>query len=80
LFQECGLSGRKYSHLDVYKQSRSFAAALKQHGLKYGDVVVILLPNMPEYAAIVLGILNAGVVPSPFNPTYTARMFFLIKN
>lgn len=74
--QECGVSGRKYTHDQVYKQSRSFAAALKQHGLKENDVVAILLPNVPEYAAILLGILEAGVTASPFNPTYTARKQF----
>ncbi len=70
---ECGVTGRKYTHLEIYKQSQSFAAALKQHGLKKNDCVAVLLPNIPEYAAVILGILEGGIIASPFNPTYTAR-------
>ncbi|XP_035711502.1 probable 4-coumarate--CoA ligase 1 [Folsomia candida] len=35
-------------------------------------MIAILLPNIPEYAAILLGILQVGATVSPFNPNYIA--------
>ncbi|ODM98582.1 4-coumarate--CoA ligase 2 [Orchesella cincta] len=68
---ECGVSGRKYTHGMINKLSRSFGAALKQHGLKRHDVVCLLLPNVPEYPIATLGAWEASLVVSPINPVYT---------
>jgi len=38
---------------------------------RHKDVVMLLLPNMPEYAALFLGINRAGAVATTANPTYT---------
>jgi long-chain acyl-CoA synthetase len=35
--------------------------------------VGIALPNVPEFAAVYFGVLRAGLVAVPINPTYTAR-------
>jgi 4-coumarate--CoA ligase len=43
--------------------SRSVAAGLRSRfGIGRGDVVCVVLPNMPEYPIIVFGILAAGGV------------------
>ncbi|XP_021952713.1 probable 4-coumarate--CoA ligase 1 [Folsomia candida] len=68
---ECGITGRIYTHGEVYKKGESFATALIHHGLKRGDSVCILLPNIPEYAIVALGIWDAGFIASPINPAYT---------
>jgi len=70
-FQECALTGRKYSHKEIFKKSHSFAASLKQQGLHRRDVVCILLPNIPEYPIVALGIWEAGLIVSPIDPSYT---------
>lgn len=43
-----------------------------EFGLKRGDVVAICMPNIPEYAIIVLGAIEAGLTISGINPVYTA--------
>ena len=69
--QECGVTGRRYTHGEIYKKSRAFGAALLQSGLKAGDVVAIMLPNVPEYAIALLGAMEVGLIVSPVNPTST---------
>ncbi|XP_021962744.1 probable 4-coumarate--CoA ligase 3 [Folsomia candida] len=68
---ECAVTGRTYTHGQVHRKSQSFAAALKQHGLGRREAVCILLPNIPEYPIVALGIWDAGLVVSPINPAYT---------
>ncbi|OXA41756.1 probable 4-coumarate--CoA ligase 3 [Folsomia candida] len=64
-------TGRKYSHDQILKNAQGFAAALIQSGLKRCEVVAIVLPNVPEYASILFGIWDAGLVASPVNPSYS---------
>jgi long-chain acyl-CoA synthetase len=47
------------------------AAALVSLGLAEGDRVALLLPNTPELVAGYFGILRAGLVAVPLNPSYT---------
>lgn len=35
--------------------------------------VAIALPNVPEFAAVLFGVLRAGLIAVPVNPEYTAR-------
>src|SRR5512139_1883115 len=43
----------------------------RQAGLQKGDRVLVLLDNGAEYAAVFFGILHAGGVVVPLNPTNT---------
>ncbi|KAL8276110.1 hypothetical protein RQP46_011492 [Phenoliferia psychrophenolica] len=46
---------------------------LFQHaGLSYGDLVLILSPNMPHYPMTYIGLMGAGLCPSPVSPAATA--------
>lgn len=63
----------RYFHQEMtYEQllnlSRRMAAALKQRGLKSGDRVGIVLPNVPEYLVAIFGTWMAGGVIVPLNP------------
>ncbi|MCF6262535.1 MAG: AMP-binding protein [Xanthomonadales bacterium] len=60
-----------YSQLD--KHSRDFAAYLQSIGLKKGDRVAIMMPNLLQYPIAVFGILRAGMVVINTNPLYTVR-------
>ena len=51
----------------------SFAGALYQLGLRQGDRLSIMLPNMPQQVIAYYGALKAGVIVVNTNPTYTAR-------
>ena len=69
--QECAVSGKKYTYNELRVLSRRFAASLRKEGFRPGNVISILLPNIPDYAIVVLGALQAGMILSPINPIYT---------
>jgi len=58
--KECSETGKKLTYGEVFRQSRSFAAALMQRGLGRGQVVTVVLPNVVEFPVILFGILDAG--------------------
>jgi len=61
-----------YRELD--EASRVFGAFLQQSlGLKKGDRVAIMLPNLLQYPVVLFGVLRAGMVVVNVNPQYTAR-------
>ena len=60
-----------FSELD--KLSRDFAAYLQHSGLKKGDAVAIMMPNLLQYPVALFGVLRAGMVVVNVNPLYTAR-------
>ncbi len=55
------------------KASSRFAAALHGLGIRKGDRVAIMLPNILQQVIAFYGILKAGAVLVNTNPTYTAR-------
>jgi len=50
-----------------------FAGGLARIGVGRGDVVAILLPNLPEYPVVFLGTAMAGAVSTTLNPAYTTN-------
>lgn len=68
----CGSSGRTYNYGEGRFITKQFAVALmNQVGLKKGEVVGILMPNIPEYVFSIHGALEAGLVVTFVNPLYT---------
>ncbi|XP_012274155.1 4-coumarate--CoA ligase 1 [Orussus abietinus] len=68
---ECGATGRKYTYAQSRDYSNYVARSLLNMGLKRGDVIAIILPNMPEHGISFLGALEAGLVVTTVNPFYT---------
>lgn len=60
-----------YEQLD--KLSLKIAIYLQQLGLKVGDAVGVMLPNILQYPVITLGVIRAGMVLVSMNPSYTSR-------
>lgn len=61
-----------YRELDIL--STQFAAYLQQGlGLKQGDAVAIMMPNLLQYPVALLGVLRAGCTVVNVNPLYTPR-------
>lgn len=60
-----GFRTERFSFKQVYKDSLKLSAYLKNLGLKKGDKVLILAPNMPEWIMAYLGAVNLGVVVVP---------------
>jgi long-chain acyl-CoA synthetase len=69
----CKCMGRIWRFADIDTASRAFAAYLQGLGLQRGDRVAIMLPNLPQYAVAVAGVLRAGCVVVNVNPLYTPR-------
>eukprot|EP00257_Ricinus_communis_P024971 XP_025012385.1 4-coumarate--CoA ligase-like 1 isoform X2 [Ricinus communis] len=63
------VTGKAYTYSEVVKETRRFAKALRSIGLRKGQVVIVVLPNVAEYGIVVLGIMAAGGVFSGANPT-----------
>ena len=60
-----------YGELDA--MSRDFAAYLQGSGLKFGDRVAIMMPNVLQYPVAAAGVLRAGMTVVNVNPLYTPR-------
>ncbi|MFF1601286.1 long-chain fatty acid--CoA ligase [Streptomyces mirabilis] len=53
--------------------SAHMAGLLDNHGVKPGDRVAIMLPNVPEFALAYFGVLRAGGIVVPMNPLLKSR-------
>ena len=66
--------GVSMSYQQVAKDSRSFVAYLQNVlGLKKGDRLAIMMPNLLQYPVAVFGALRAGLIVVNVNPLYTPR-------
>ena len=66
--------GRTLSYAEVDELSRRFGAWLqKEAGLKKGDRIAIMMPNVLQYPIAIFGALRAGLTVVNTNPLYTAR-------
>ncbi|HEX4883442.1 MAG TPA: AMP-binding protein [Casimicrobiaceae bacterium] len=66
--------GHTMSYAEVGRRSRDFAAFLQQlPGMRKGERVAIMAPNLLQYPVALFGILRAGLVVVNVNPMYTAR-------
>jgi len=67
-------SGQTLTYADVDRRSRDFAAYLQgKIGVKKGDRVAVMLPNLVAFPLAMLGIIRAGGVQVNVNPLYTPR-------
>lgn len=68
----CGMTERSYTYGELRLLSRRMAGALlSSMGMKPGDVIGLILPNVPEFVIICHGALEAGIVVTLANPLYT---------
>lgn len=65
--------GKDLSYNDVDKKSMQMGAYLISRGLKPGDKVAVMMPNLLQYPIALYGILRAGLVVVNTNPLYTPR-------
>lgn len=61
------------SYVELDRQTRNFAAFLQQQGLKKGDRIALMMPNILQYPVALFGALRAGLVVVNTNPMYTPR-------
>ncbi|MEJ4044452.1 long-chain-fatty-acid--CoA ligase FadD [Erwinia sp. SLM-02] len=66
--------GQSLSYRQLDERSRAFAAYLQQGlGLKKGDRVALMMPNLLQYPIALFGVLRAGMTVVNVNPLYTPR-------
>jgi long-chain acyl-CoA synthetase len=65
--------GKSITFAELDELSRDFAAYLQNKGLKNGDAVAIMMPNLIQYPVALFGILRAGMTVVNVNPLYTPR-------
>jgi acyl-CoA synthetase (AMP-forming)/AMP-acid ligase II len=70
-FSVCMERWMSYGELDVL--SKALGAWLQSRGLEPGARVAIMLPNIPQFAVTMCGVLRAGYTCVNVNPLYTAR-------
>jgi long-chain acyl-CoA synthetase len=67
-------SGETLTYADVDRLARDFAAYLQARlGVREGDRVAVMLPNVAAFPVATLGILRCGAVQVNVNPLYTPR-------
>ena len=65
--------GATLSYRQLLDQVNRFAAGLAALGVKKGDRVALMLPNLPQFVISFYGALKLGAIVVNTNPTYTAR-------
>ena len=66
--------GATLSYRDVDRLSRQFAAYLHHEaGIRPGDRVALMIPNLLQYPVVLFGALRIGAVVVCTNPLYTGR-------
>src|SRR6478752_1017509 len=70
-FSVCMERWMSYAQLD--ELSAALGAWLQAQGLEPGARVAIMLPNIPQFAVTMAGVLRAGYTCVNVNPLYTAR-------
>ncbi len=64
-------NGAKKTFSQVKDSADRIAYFLAKQGIKKGDKVAIVLPNLPHFPEIFFGIMKAGAVAVTCNPIYT---------
>jgi len=66
----CGMTGREYTYEMAYGMAKKFGSAMLRMGAKKGDVLCMVVPNIPEFPIAFLGACGVGVTLTTMNPTY----------
>ncbi|MFC0284796.1 AMP-binding protein [Camelimonas abortus] len=65
--------GSRITFADLKREAEAFASWLQQAGVRKGDRVALMLPNVLAYPPAMFGALLAGAVVVNVNPLYTPR-------
>jgi long-chain acyl-CoA synthetase len=68
-----GSSKKTLNFADIDQKSKAFGAYLQSLGLKPGDSIALMMPNLLQYPIALFGAMRAGLVVVNTNPLYTAR-------
>ncbi|XP_046430713.1 4-coumarate--CoA ligase 2-like isoform X1 [Neodiprion fabricii] len=69
----CSTTGKSYTYSELRTLSGKFAASLRKCKFYPNSTIAVVLPNVVEYAIIVLGASEAGISITMMNPISTAK-------
>jgi acyl-CoA synthetase (AMP-forming)/AMP-acid ligase II len=69
----CGVTGKTYTYRGLRDAVHTVAAGLHAHGIRKGDVVGMVCPNVPDFAVVFFATSLIGAIPSTVNPIATAE-------
>ncbi|MGH3553566.1 MAG: non-ribosomal peptide synthetase, partial [Mycobacterium sp.] len=73
--------GRQYSYREINEEANRLAHWLIEQGIGAEDIVAVLLDKSPELVITALGVLKAGAVYLPVDPTYPEdRLSFILDD
>jgi fatty-acyl-CoA synthase len=64
---------RRFSYRELYARARRLASALSRHGIRAGDTVSVMLPNVPAMVEAHYGVPMLGAVLNTINTRLDAR-------
>ncbi|MFQ5823804.1 MAG: long-chain fatty acid--CoA ligase [bacterium] len=65
--------GRKLTYGELGHLVNQLATALSKFGVKQGDRVALILPNIPQYPIAHFAVMKLGAILVPTNPLYVER-------
>ncbi len=65
--------GKAITYEELGRAANAFAASLQARGLKKGDRVALMMPNILAYPVALCGVLLGGYTVVNVNPLYTAK-------
>jgi acyl-CoA synthetase (AMP-forming)/AMP-acid ligase II len=69
----CAVTGRSLTYGELERSIRRVAAGLHAHGIRKGDVVGLVSPNLPDFAVVFYAVTLLGAICSTVNPIATAE-------
>jgi len=73
--------GEKLTYGEMDRASRHLGAYLQSRGLKTGDRIAIMMPNLLQYPIALFACIRAGLIVVNTNPLYTPReMLYQFKD
>ena len=69
----CAVSGRSLTYGELSANIRRVAAGLHAKGIRKGDVVGLVSPNLPDFAVVFYAVTQLGAICSTVNPIATAE-------
>ena len=64
------MTGRQYTYEMARDMAMKFGSAMKRIGAKKGDVLGMVVPNIPEFPIAFLGAAGINMAITTMNPTY----------
>lgn len=73
LFWTDGVEEKIYTFDELKMLSAKGAGALKRLGINRGDKIIVMLPNIPEWWEIMLGLMRLNAIPIPSTTLLTVK-------